>query len=73
MSKMQIEDRMHALASNVQREGRHTRFRPGYDWWLLSECANAPSKTAAIAAGLAAVRTTQFSDALAAAVLCAHH
>ena len=42
MSKTQIEDRIHALASNVQREERHSRFRPGYDWWLLSECANAP-------------------------------
>ena len=40
--KVEIEDRIHALAVNVQERNRHTRFVPGFHWWLAHDSVNAP-------------------------------
>jgi hypothetical protein len=39
--KVEIEDRIHALAVNVQERNRHSRFVPGFHWWLAHDSVKA--------------------------------
>jgi hypothetical protein len=42
IARVDIEDRLHALAVKVQDEDWHTRFVPGLHWWLAFDSTNAP-------------------------------
>jgi hypothetical protein len=41
ITRLDIEDRLHALAVYVQEQDRHTRFVPGFHWWLAFDSPNA--------------------------------